>query len=75
MAVPIVDNALKVISEGIKYLTLLTKTAHVRRLRKAVDYGEDFILLYNSLKETNSRKKGNPNKEETEENFTTIFQI
>lgn len=49
MAVPVIDNLLAVITEGIKYLTLLTKTSHVRKLRKAVDYGEQFIQLFDEL--------------------------
>lgn len=48
----------KVISEGIKYLNLLLKTSHVRRLRKAVDKGETFInLFYDYLVETDDKKK------------------
>ena len=39
----------RVIAEGIKYLTLLSKTSHVRRLRKAVDFGETFINLFDDL--------------------------
>jgi len=49
MGVPVLDSALRVIGEGIKYLNLLRKTSHVRRLRKAVDYGEEFILLFYDL--------------------------
>ena len=34
------------IREACKYFQLLLKTSHVRRMRKAVDYGESFILLF-----------------------------
>lgn len=44
MSVPIIESLLKVIDGGIRYLTLLQKTSHVRRMRKAVDYGETYIL-------------------------------
>lgn len=44
-----VQGWLEVIKAGIKYLTLLSKTSHVRRLRKAVDYGEQFINLFDDL--------------------------
>ena len=53
-----VKGILDVISSGIKYLTLLSKTAHVRKLRKAVDYGETFMLLfYELVAEKNVKKK------------------
>ena len=44
MQVLIVDKVLGVIQEGIKYMTLLLKTSTVRRMRRAVDYGETYIL-------------------------------
>ncbi len=40
---------LGIVNGGIKYLTLLQKTRHVRKLRKAVDYAEKFILLSKEL--------------------------
>tara|TARA_Y100000310_G_scaffold343900_1_gene453796 strand:+ start:68 stop:289 length:222 start_codon:yes stop_codon:yes gene_type:complete len=55
-----IKSIAKVISEGIKYLTLLQKTSHVRRMRKAVDYGERFILLSEELGDmmtANERKR------------------
>ena len=45
MSLPIVDSALKVITEGIKYLTLLQKTAPIRRMRKAIEAGEKYIQI------------------------------
>jgi hypothetical protein len=45
MSIPIVDNALKVITEGIKYLTLLQKTSPIRKMKKAIDAGEKYIQL------------------------------
>lgn len=57
MSIPIIESSLKLITEGIKYLTLLSKTSHVRRMRKAVDYGETFILLFDELVNTDDEKK------------------
>ncbi len=54
----IVNNILKVIEGGISYLTLLLKTSHVRKLRKAVDYGETFITnFYDLVDEDDTKKK------------------
>ena len=50
MAVPVIDSALKLVEAGIKYLTLLLKTSHVRRLRLAVDWGEKYIQEDEKLK-------------------------
>jgi len=51
---------LKVITSGIEYFNLLLKTSHVRRLRKAVDYGENFInLFYELVAEEDAKKKKN----------------
>jgi len=53
-----VKDILKVIASGIQYLNLLLKTSHVRRLRKAVDYGETFInLFYELLSEDDVKNK------------------
>ena len=41
-----IGEVAKVIDSWIKYLTLLLKTSHVRRMRKAVNYGETFIRLF-----------------------------
>lgn len=57
MAIPVVQGVLDVISKGIEYLTLLSKTSHVRRLRKAVDWGESFILNYEELEKETDEKK------------------
>ena len=57
MSVPIVEGLLKVITEGIKYLTLLSKTSHVRRLRRAVDWGEKFIITFDELVSTDDVKE------------------
>ncbi len=53
-----IKDIAKVINSGIQYLTLLLKTSHVRRLRKAVDFGETFIRLYEQLRyEKNEKEK------------------
>ena len=44
-----VGQIFQAISKGVEYLTLLRKTSHVRKLRKAVDYGETFITLFYEL--------------------------
>jgi len=45
-------------SKGVEYLTLLRKTSHVRKLRKAVDAGETFInLFYDLVDEEDTKKK------------------
>jgi len=43
MSVPIVKEVLGIINGGIKYLTLLQSTSHVRKLRKAIDWAERYI--------------------------------
>jgi len=53
----VVGEIAKVISEGIKYLNLLLKTSHVRKLRKAVDAGETFINLFYGLAAEKDVKK------------------
>lgn len=45
-----VEAIAKAIEGGVKYLTLLLKTSHVRRLRKAVDFGEYYIIEDEKLK-------------------------
>ncbi len=53
-----VGQIFQAISKGVEYLTLLRKTSHVRKLRKAVDYGEQFInLFYELLAEDNAKGK------------------
>ncbi len=53
-----ISGIVKVIGEGIRYLTLMLKTSHVRKLRKAVNYGETFInLFYDLLAEEDVEKK------------------
>jgi len=54
---PAVSEIAKVISSGIEYLTLLTKTSHVRKLRKAVDFAEENFLLDEKLKTANEAKE------------------
>jgi len=54
----VVGKIFQAISKGVEYLILLRKTKHVRRLRKAVDYGETFInLFYELVAEKNVKKK------------------
>jgi len=58
MAVPVLGGVLEVISKGIEYLTLLSSTSHVRKLRRAVDYGETFINnFYELVNEEDPKKK------------------
>jgi len=57
MSIPIVESLLKVIDGGIKYLTLLQKTSHIRRMRRAVDYGETYILDDMALEKEEDLKK------------------
>jgi len=45
------------ISKGIDYLTLLSKTSHVRRLRKAVDLGEEYIFKTEQLVKMTKKKE------------------
>ena len=52
-----IKDILKVINSGLEYLTLLRKTSHIRRMRKAVDYGETFIRLYERLVLENDEKE------------------
>jgi len=53
-----VGQIFQAISKGVEYLTLLRKTSHVRKLRKAVDAGETFInLFYDSIGEKDLKKK------------------
>ncbi len=52
-----IKDVLKLVDGGIRYLTLLQKTRHVRRLRKAVDKAEDFILLSRQLLHEKDLKK------------------
>ncbi len=53
-----IKELLGIIEGGIKYLTLLHKTSHVRKLRKAVDYGERFInTFYDLVNEKDIKKK------------------
>jgi len=46
----------KVISEGIKYLNLLTKTSHVRKLRKAIGYAQTFMELTEDIEGVTNEK-------------------
>ncbi|MHA1853866.1 MAG: hypothetical protein ACTSUF_10240 [Candidatus Heimdallarchaeaceae archaeon] len=57
MSIPLLDKTLGVIQEGIKYLTLLQKTSHVRKLRAAVDWAEKYILLDEDLKTEDTASK------------------
>ena len=58
-----VGQIFQAISKGVEYLTLLRKTSHVRKLRKAVDYGETFItLFYELVAEKNVKKKAQTRK-------------
>lgn len=57
MSIPIIESGMKLVTEGIKYLILLSKTSHIRRMRKAVDYGETFILLFDELMNEDDDKK------------------
>jgi len=52
-----VGQIFQAISKGVEYLTLLRKTSHVRKLRKAVDYGETFINLFYELVDEEDVKK------------------
>ena len=45
MSIPIVEGLLKTFTEGIRYLTLLSKTSHVRKLRKAIGYSQSYMKL------------------------------
>ena len=40
-----IKNIFAFLDSGIKYLTLLSKTSSVRRMRKAIDYAERYIFL------------------------------
>lgn len=46
------------VTKSIEYLTLWSKTSHVRKLRKAVDAGETYIRLSHELAaESNEKMK------------------
>ena len=45
MGLPIVENALKFLDSGIKYLTLLQQTAPIRKMKSAIEAGEKYIQV------------------------------
>jgi len=60
MSVAIVTEVSGLIKEGIKYLTLRMKTSHVRRMEKAVRFGENYIREDEKLvHELDPRKRKN----------------
>lgn len=58
MGLPIITEGIGLVKESIKLLTLLAKTSHVRRMRKAVGYGENYIREDEKLvNETDPKKR------------------